>query len=235
MARTKLAKILAQEINHYLGLPYAKNYWKNGILIKEAIFAGKGNWQEINYATICAAEKYQIDINSLSPKKLYNFQQKHHIGIDCSGLAYHLLDFIDKTIGNTGILFKVIAETKDHGKYGVRSVSANFLTNSQNSYPISDFSQVQIGDLIRHHQGKHILLITSQENNRLKYVHSSLGTLITGVHLGEIKIINPQKPLSFQEWTDITKDNQKYQHLSNPKAGDGIYRLKCWGKITFPQ
>ncbi|MFA6518536.1 MAG: hypothetical protein WCV93_02665 [Candidatus Shapirobacteria bacterium] len=234
MARTKLEKLLTEEVNHYLGIPYAKNYWKNNLLIKEAILGGKGTWPEIDYATTCAGEKYQVDITSLSPKELYNFQKKHKIGIDCSGLVYHLLDFIDKNIGANGILFKVVSVNPNHGKYGVRSLSADSLTNSINSYPITNYSHVQLGDLIRHHQGKHTLLITGQKNNRLNYVHSSLTTLVSGVHTGYIKIIDPQKPLFYQDWTDVTKNHQKYQELSDSKAGDGIYRLNCWKNITFP-
>lgn len=235
MAWVKLEKLLSQEINHYLGIPYAKNHWKNGILIKEAAFGGKGTWREIDYATLCAGEKYQVNTNSLSPKKLHNFQKKHHIGIDCSGLVYHLLNFIDISLGNSGILYKVTSPNKDRGQYGVRSLSADSLTKPHNSYPVSDYSHVQIGDIIRHHRGTHILLIINKKANRLHYVHSSLGTLISGVHTGYIEITNPKKPLSQQSWSDITKENQKYHQLFKPKTGDGIYRLNCWKGITFPQ
>jgi hypothetical protein len=228
MARSQLEKTLFQEIKNYLGIPYAKNHWLNNRLVRAAIFGGKGNWQEIRYATLCAAKRDQLTLKLLSPQDIFNFQKKNHIGIDCSGLAYHLLDFLDRLKGGQGILYKVIGGKPWPGQYGVRSVSADDLTKSPNSSPITNYSELQPGDLIRHHRGQHVLLIIGYRKNQISYVHSSQTTTTTGVHTGQITIHSQNQPLSFQPWSDTTPSGKAYQYLHYPQQGDGIFRLNCW-------
>lgn len=224
MVRIKLINNLLQEIDHYLGVPYAKNHWADGILRKEAVFAGKGSWPEIEYATKCAAEKDNLNIEFLSKSQKYNLQKRYHIGIDCSGLCYHLLNFIDQNNGHSGILFKVVGVDKPYGIYGVRSLSAMEMTHPKNSVPITDYGQMTTGDLIRLNSGTHVLLIISSDNNVINYIHSSDATKTRGVHFGHIKITNPQLSLDQQSWSDVTQTGRPYNQLFHPNDGDGVFR-----------
>jgi hypothetical protein len=228
MARTKLNKLILKEIKKYLGIPYASNHWENLILIKEAIFGGKTDYLNIRYATKCAAEKEKINLKTLTVMEIYNLQKRHNIGIDCSGFVYLLLDKLDKLKGNAGILFKIIGADKPYGIYGIRSLSADELTQPLNSVKINNYEQIQTGDLIRFDQGKHVIFIISKYLNTIYYTHSSNKTKIRGVHQGQIKIVDPSKDLNYQTWSDTTLTDQPYSTLYFPQKGDGIYRPKCF-------
>lgn len=225
MVGSKLVKQIRKEVTNYIGIPYWVNILKDGIIKKDGVLGGKGNWQEISEATKKTAQEINMDISSLSPKDIYNFQKKHHIGIDCSGLVYHLLDTFDKYSGNEGILNKVIGTDN---KYGVRRVSVKMLTSPINSIQIDHYDQIKTADLIRIDEGKHLLFIIEKNKNIISYVHSSDRTQIRGVHYGQIEIIEPQKPLNFQKWSEFTLDNKSYDQLIYPEKGDGIYRLNCF-------
>lgn len=195
MARTKLE----QEIDHYLGLPYFINkpirHLKNNALV------GKGTWQEIT----TQAKILNPDFDKLSPDHKYIFLKKHHLGIDCSGLAYHLL----------AQLFPI-----KNFFPNVRHVSATDFTSKTNSVRILSHNLIQPGDLIRTHHGLHVLFIIKKTGNIIYYVHSPNRTPTKGVHDGSITITNPQKSLIHQSWSETIPDL--------PPAS--LHRLKCLTK-----
>jgi hypothetical protein len=193
--------LIKLEINKYLGIPY--------------FLGGKGTCDEIAKATIDTAKKQKVDLLKLTSKEIYYFQKKNHIGIDCSGLVYHLLDRL--------YFFKTGLSVFDHligtdNQHGPRRISANLFTDKINSFPITGYNDIKTGDLIRVDQGHHVIFIINQDKNVINYVHSSNKTKIAGVHLGQITIVDPQKPLNFQIWSDQTRDGKTY-------TADGIYRL----------
>jgi hypothetical protein len=154
MVGSKLNK-LNTEIDHYIGLPYMINILRDGKIIKERVLGGKGNWKEIQKETQKIANKEHINLKKLTLKKLYNFQKKHKIGIDCSGLTCQLLNFYFKT------------------KLDPRKTSSNMLTSSPLSQKIEDFQDIQTGDLIRQKNGHHVLFIVEKNGNKISYVDSS--------------------------------------------------------------
>lgn len=147
---------LESEINKYLGLPYFKNTgkFKNQ---GDDTFVGKGSAQEIALATIDLANQKNIQLLNLTPQQIYNFQKKHHLGIDCSGLACHLLNFYFDTNLNP------------------RQTSADMLTSPPLSQPINP-QDIQTGDLIRQKSGRHLLFILSVNKDKITYIHSALET-----------------------------------------------------------
>lgn len=192
MARTKLD----QEIKHYLGLPYFIN--KPIRHLSQNALVGKGTWQEIS----AEAQKLNPDFNNLSPEHKYNFLKKHHLGIDCSGLVYHLLNrlcFVNQLFPD------------------IQHVSADILTNHQNSHKITSYDQIKPADLIRTHRGHHVIFIVKKTGRTIHYIHSSDRTQTRGVHLGTITITDPKKSLIQQSWSE------KIPHLS-PAT---LHRLKC--------
>jgi len=191
MAGTQLNKLLENEIENYLGIPY--------------LYGGKNTWKEI--------KKESSDYKQL---------KKNKQGIDCSGLAYHLLDFYAQLRG-LGSVYEHLIGTDN--KRGVRRVSANLLTSHPNSFPLISISDIQTGDLIRLDSGKHVLFILENTGNLIRYIHSSNKTKIRGVHLGEIKITDPSKTLDFQQWNEIGLNGHQYSSYFNPKNGDAAFRL----------
>jgi len=170
MAGTQLNK-LKQEISHYLDLPYMRNTLKNGVVTKERFLGGKGNWKEIKKQTNILAKKEKIDLAKLTSKELYNFQKKHHIGIDCSGLVSQLLNFYFNAHLNP------------------RHTSADMLTSTILSKKIDNINDIQTGDMVRQKNGHHVLFIIEKQNQIIYYVESSLAG--RGVKYGQTDLFDP--------------------------------------------
>ena len=234
MAWSNLARSLRLEIAHYLDTPYAKNSWSDLHLVSKAAFAGKGTWQQIKYATACALEKSRLPVHQASLSSIRQIQRRYHIGIDCSGLVYHLLDHIDRHSGGEGIYFKIINPDQRFGQFGPRAISADCLTSDTNSLRLRPSDTLQIGDLIRFDQGRHIMLITSATRRQITYIHSSQHTKVSGVHYATITITQPHQGLGDQLWSDQTKSSQSYTSLFFPHQGDGIYRPRFLASKKLP-
>lgn len=170
MVRTKLAD-LRSEILKYIGIPYYINRPKKNS--PDAADLGKGNAKEIALKTIELANKNDLKILDLSPQQIYNFQKKNQIGIDCSGLVSHLLNFYFDS------------------KLNVRHTSADMLTSPPLSQPI-DFKDLKTGDLIRQKNGHHVLFVIEKIGNKVIYVDSSLKG--RGVRYGEFDITDKNFP-----------------------------------------
>jgi hypothetical protein len=164
MVGTKL-ELLRLEISKYLGLPYHTNIPK--IDSPEASLVGKGSAKEIALKTIEFANAENIKLIELNPQQIYNFQKKHKLGIDCSGLACHLLNFYFNLNLN------------------VRHTSADMLTSKPLSKQIS-ISEAQTGDLIRQNSGRHVVFIVEKKGNQITYVESSRKG--RGVHYASFSI-----------------------------------------------
>ena len=211
-------------IGPYLGIPYFINTPKNKDQDSDAK-VGKGNFEQIAKLTIQKANLTKTELLNATPQQIYKFQKKHHIGIDCSGLAFHLLNTLSIYLFNKDLNLILIGTD---GKKGVRRLSAHLLTSPPNAIEIKDYDSIQTGDLIRLDQGKHILFVIEKINNKINYVHSSHQTKKRGVHLGQISIIDSKKTLNHQNWSDVTLDDKNYSQLFYPNKGDGIFRLKIF-------
>ncbi len=211
MARSNLDK-LKKYIDSYIDLPYWSNKLRNGQIIDNGPFGGKGTTAQIR----------EITPSNLKSIDIYRFQKKHKIGIDCSGLTYHLLNYWCKLHTGKSIKTKIIGT---EGKFGPKRVNVQMLSSPQNSIKISNLSDIKTADLIVIDQKKHVLFVIEKIKDKIYYVHSSQKTKKTGVHYGTITLTNPDKPLNYQQFSDITKTNIGYQNLFFSNKGDGIYRL----------
>ncbi|MFA5828114.1 MAG: hypothetical protein WC841_01945 [Candidatus Shapirobacteria bacterium] len=169
------------------------------------LYGGKNTWEEIK-------------------KNFSEYKQlkKNKQGIDCSGLAYHLLDYYSKLLGLGSIYGHLIGT---EGKRGASRVSANLFTSPPNSFPLYTYSDIRTGDLIRLDSGRHILFVLEYKKSQIRYVHSSHKTKTRGVHLGEIQIVDPSKTLDHQKWNETYSNGKNYSSIFNQKNGDGIFRL----------
>jgi len=164
MAGIKLEE-LRTEILKYIGIPYHKNIPK--IISPDNVLLGKGNASEIALKTIEIANNSDIKIMDLSPQQIYNLQKKNKIGIDCSGLTCHLLNFYFDT------------------SLDVRKTSSDMLTSHPSSKRI-DVHEIKTADLIRQKNGRHLLFVIEKIGNKVIFVDSSLSG--RGVHYGEFDI-----------------------------------------------
>jgi hypothetical protein len=164
MAGIKLEE-LRTEILKYIGIPYHKNFPK--IISSDNVLVGKGNARDIALKTIEIANDSNIKLIDLNPQQIYNLQKKNKIGIDCSGLASHLLNFyFDSNID-------------------VRKTSADMLTSNPLSRRI-DVHDLKTADLIRQKNGHHLLFVIEKIGDKVIYVDSSRSG--RGVRYGEFNI-----------------------------------------------
>lgn len=170
MVRIKLEE-LRREILKYIGIPYFINRPK--IISSENVLVGKGTAKEIALKTVEYANQENVKLLDLSPQQLYNFQKKHHLGIDCSGLACHLLNFYFGT------------------KLNSRRTSADMLTSSPLSQKINS-QDLTTGDLVRQKNGHHVLFVIEKIDNKIIYVDSSQQG--RGAHYGEFQLDDSNFP-----------------------------------------
>ncbi len=145
-----------------------RNIVKNGIVIKENFLGGKGNWKDIKKQTISLAKKEKINLKMLTSKEFYNFQKKHHLGIDCSGLVSQLLNFYFNSHLNP------------------RKTSADMLTSTKLSQKIENYDDIKTGDMVRQKNGHHVLFIIEKKDHTIYYVDSSF--INRGVKYGQFNI-----------------------------------------------
>ena len=157
MAGSELITAFRAEINHYLEVPYFSNVGKFKNSGTNA-HVGKGSAKEIALLTVEIANQLNIKLLDFTSTDIYNFQKKHHIGIDCSGLACHLLNFYATLISKTITL-------------DPRKTSADSLTSTPISTPIST-TDASTADLIRQKSGHHVVIIVEKTATEIIFVES---------------------------------------------------------------
>ena len=186
------------------------------------VMIGKGTPEEIVEEAQLFALKEKIDIQKFSDEELKHFLVDHNLGIDCSGLAFHILDAECKATKKTG-LKKYIHFT---GKSFLRRLITMFrtventsvltLADEKNSQVI-DLAEIQPGDVItlinaglekNFHHALTIHQVDYQDNlpTILSYTHTLNwrvdGKYDHGVKQGKIEIIDHKKPLLEQKWIE---------------------------------
>ena len=167
----------------------------------------------------------EVDLTT-KQKMIIKFLVDNNLGVDCSGLATHVLrahfletnniDIARNFIKNipTGFLRKIIMNFRPVESIGVKSGFCNdkntqALGNETVGY---DYTKIQAGDVITmletgpNKKRNHILVITNCDGQNIEYVHSRAWSLEGkyghGVNTGKIKITNPGKGLLTQEWIE---------------------------------
>ncbi|MFZ5366439.1 MAG: hypothetical protein ACOZBZ_04110 [Patescibacteria group bacterium] len=231
------SKAIDKLLFQYTHLPIFKKqvkcpYWMDKI--KKKIwgpYGGKGSPQELVRATLEVGAKKKINLAKLTSQQIRVFMKKNRIGLDCSGLAFKLLNTLDKEKGGNG-LEDDIPGVK--GKFLLRA-NVMMLTNDEVSLPIKKLRDLAVGDLIRLGEGKHLAVIVEIKRGskgqikEIVYAHSSPGTVPDGVHKARILIKDGNYGLEAQKWLERTKKGENYgQKFFKPEKGDGIRRLRIW-------
>jgi hypothetical protein len=183
-------------------------YWRNrlglgGFHRIQGPYGGKGSPAQIRKATLERAKKSSLNLKKLSSSQIRRFMRQKKIGLDCSGFAFQILDFLFPGF------WKGLKKAPGKSVNPIRRFNAYALTSKENSVAVKKIKDIKVGDLVPlSWQGKvdHVLTVVKVTDKLITYAHSSQKTKITGPHLGKIKIIDPKKGLNKQVWLERNKD-----------------------------
>lgn len=245
MTSTRLRPAAEQIIQLYLHLPFADKavacpYYNNrrqrlrGAL---RVMIGKGSPDDIVQEAELFALREKIDLAALDNETTKKFLVDHHLGIDCSGLAYHVLNAelmariklpLRQVIKHPDIknpLRKIIARLRD-----VENTTVATFAHNKNSATIA-LTAARPGDMIilketgQDHDRDHLLIIDAVETPAnqptiIHYTHSfqwsTDGKYQHGVKQGVILVAKPAGNLTDQDWRENNQsgiNNETFAHV----------------------
>lgn len=216
-----------------ISIPYFNNR-HSGAKMKLRAQAGKGSPKDIFDEMESVAVHEKIDLKSLDSSSLKKLLVDHDIGIDCSGLAYYILNAESEARGK-GTLDRHLSFPLCKGIFGkavckmrpVENAGVSTFAHEKNSREIN-LKEAQPGDIITFidDSRNHIVIIHQVEYQNfiptiLHYTHSIAwpedGEYGHGVRQEQIEITDINKPIAEQKWSDIRSFN---------KAGNSITTLR---------
>lgn len=205
-------------------------YYNNRVTRSRAalrVNVGKGSPKEIFDELETVALQSHINKANLSDEGLKMLLTDSNFGIDCSGLAYYILNAESRERGygqldkhmkfpfSTGIVGKIRSSLRPIENCGVSTFA-----HESNSHSV-EMKGILPGDMITMLGGPdsndrdHILVIHEVEYQNfipttLHYVHTVAypedGIYATGIRMGTIDILNPQKPIIEARWVEAAKE-----------------------------
>lgn len=207
MITKRIQEKSAAVIEQYRGIPYFNNR-RTGLRGALPVQVGKGSPKDIHDEIEIILIKNKIDRNAIDIKKL---MVDSNIGIDCSGFAYYVLQKTNYHFPYAGsFIGKMFAKFNP-----VKNIDVKTFAHNSNSKVIT-LREVEPGDIVTmvgngDASRNHIIVIDQIEyqNNIpavIHYAHSIAipedGQYGHGVRSGKIEIINPDKPLTDQIWSE---------------------------------
>lgn len=184
---------------------------------------GKFNPYKLARDTKQIALEQRVNLENLSAKEIRQFMIKNQLGVDCSGFAYQMLNFLLNKL-KLGNMIK-------NGFPKPSSTNVRILASNKFTVPIKKVSDTMAGDLVTFNRGAaklaHVLLILDHSGQEITYAHSTGAAKDSGVQMGKIKITNPQQSLKYQQWNDDLKNGKTLADYFDETQGDGIKRLKA--------
>ena len=231
----KLADKLTNYIENYASLaifghifpcPYWANNLKDGRVFLRGYLNGKGDAQsigkELQRLLLKSADKKHL---LSDPAAFGKFARRNRIGIDCSGFAYRVMEFLaaeNYPDSKTENLHNLLPG-------GIGKTNADSLTSFSVCRKIASCGRAKPGDLIRLKAGRHVAVITEVTDNEIIYYHSSRISEIEGVHSGRISVTDKQSGLDAQIWHEKAGDGSNFgKKYYRSVRGDGICRLKIF-------
>lgn len=210
--------------------------------------AGKGLPEEIVEETQLFAIREKVGLDVLAQADKTRFLVDHHLGIDCSGFVYHVLDAESRARGagamhshisfhHRSFLRRLIARLRP-----AQNAGAITFAQSSNSREVS-LGEIQPGDfvvMVHNSEARsfdHIILITAVDrattHTTLTYTHSiawpSDGIYGHGVRTGTITVTDPLIKLADQVWEEHGKAGvENYTHSRAVKAETTSLRRLNW-------
>ena len=154
--------------NKAIACPYYTNLKREKAALK--VFLGKGSAQEIINEVKFVSQKEDVDLVRFSEEKLYRFMVEHNLGIDCSGLAVHILKAVHKEKNiNLFEKIKIVSFFKNPWRRlvsqlrPIENIGVRVLANDKNSFLLKSFNDVLPCDLIIRTNLRHVYLVTKTE------------------------------------------------------------------------
>lgn len=180
-----------------------------------------GKWppKRLRKDVIEIANERGFDIKNSSASEIRIFMEKELLGIDCSGFAYHILDYMLHNYSKSSM-------TK-LGFPWASSTNVDLLTSEKFSIRTDEIvKNFRPGDMIRFGtsslNGQHIIVIISTSKHEVKYAHS---VYPVGVSFGVIEIDNPDRSIFTQRWLTESSSRTNLRAQYNPNHSDGVFRL----------
>lgn len=211
-------------INDYLHLPIGSvfvncPYYNNrraGMRAGLRVLVGKGSVDDIVEEATLIALREKIDLKKLDANGLKKFLVDSHLGVDCSGLAYHILDaeLNSRRLGGLHRHLKFPFIKSPFRKLltllrHVEGAGVRTLAHEQNSIEIK-LGNIKPGDMIaimgagEKQDRNHILIVHEVSDETIKYTHSmqwpSDGQYNHGVRQSEIEITDKNENILEQIW-----------------------------------
>jgi len=253
-ASHQLSSDARKVISDYLSLPDIRvpapyyNNRRHKLAAGLRALAGKGLPTEIVEEAELFAIREKVSLASLAPADKTRFLVDHHLGIDCSGFVYHVLDAESHARGagamhshisfhHRSLLRRLIARLRP-----AQNAGAITFAQPTNSFEVP-LSDVQPGDfIVMTHNPEarsfdHIILITAVDkattHTTLTYTHSiawpSDGVCGHGVRIGTITVTDPLIRLADQVWEEHGKAGaENYTHGRATKAETTSLRRLNW-------
>lgn len=250
MTQHTLSTRAAGVIQNYLHLPFPQldvpcPYYNNRRALMRAglrALTGKGSIHDIVDEVDMISMREKKPLSSMSPEAFTKFLIEHKIGIDCSGLAYYILDAesIGRGYGPIRNRLKFPYAKNLWRKLLVRirpveNAGVTTLAHEDNSREV-EITTAMPGDYIvilytgSDKTYNHIVTIhqTDEEDGKatkLYYTHSfqwpTDGLYNHGVRQGTIDIVDPTKPIFDQVWTE--QDMTGKDNYTQEKAREAMY------------
>lgn len=230
-------------------MPYFNNKTKRsrGAL---RVYVGKGSPKELFEEIQSVLVKAHIDTSTVSNETIKKLLTDENIGIDCSGFAYYVLNSQNEEIGK-GKIDKHLSFINCHGLIGkmrcalrpIENCDVATFAHDSNSRLVT-LKDVTPGDMItmlndsQENERDHILVIHQVEYQnfipyQIHYSHAVAypedGIYGTGIKQGTIEILDLNKPLTDQLWTEngmTAEANRIFTRAQKSKTE--IRRLKWW-------
>jgi len=226
MSDKTLSKPALDLIENYLHLnisgktmvtPYFNNRRKN---IRGAlrVLIGKGSPKDLAEEATIFSLREKIDLKNLSAEEIKKYLVDHNLGIDCSGLVYHVLDAelraknlggLKKYIHRPWIknpIRKLIAQFRSVENTGVSTFNNNINSSEVNLKDVKPGYLIIMMGAGPKQDYNHVLLINQITDNKIQYTHSfqypTNGLYNHGVRQETITITDNNKPILEQNWSE---------------------------------
>ena len=171
----------------------ARNHVRMGLRAQ----IGKGSPEEIADEALLYAIREKLDLEILKPSMRKQFLLDHNLGIDCSGLVYHILAAETQARGLGGIsqLLKFPYASGFWARLGrfmrkryAENTDVKTLSHENNSRPVSKI-EIQPGDILvslknNSLQQDHVVVVTKVDGEKIWVAQSELRPKDTSLSLG---------------------------------------------------
>lgn len=224
-----------------VSVPYYNNR-RGGVRAGLRGQVGKGTINDISEEAAITALRERVVLSKVTAEEFKKFLVNNSIGIDCSGFVYHILnqESIERKKGSLkkhlsfpfakNFIRKMISRIRS-----VEGAGVNTFAHNLNSKRIS-LTDIAPGDFVSmtyadpaQQSHNHIILVYQVDSENgipvmIHYCHSIAwstdGEYKHGVRLGEIKIIDPAKPITEQMWSENGKTGAENLTLQRALMAD---------------